>query len=160
MAYTTPKTYAVGEVLTASMLNTYQRDNITALHDRPYLVPLSAPLTSTDWDGDARSTTAKTKIDLSAVFSVPGGVDAVLAKIVIKDSGSSAASPYFAVGPSSTADENPFIVWLEGVGDDERRSGTATVPCDTNGDIYYQCVASGADTLDVTLEIWGYWTTT
>jgi len=35
------------------------------------------PLTSTAWDGgDAFSTTAKTLIDLSAVFGVPAGVKA------------------------------------------------------------------------------------
>lgn len=34
MAWTTPKTYAVEEA-TSSDLNTYQRDNITHLHDRP-----------------------------------------------------------------------------------------------------------------------------
>ena len=35
MAYTTPKTYNVGDVLTASDMNTYQRDNIVALRNPP-----------------------------------------------------------------------------------------------------------------------------
>jgi hypothetical protein len=30
------------------------------------------------------------------------------------------------------------------------------VPCDANGDVYYQIVASGTDTLDAILQIWGY----
>jgi len=29
------------------------------------------------------------------------------------------------------------------------------VPC-TDGDLYYQCAASGADTLDAILRVWGY----
>lgn len=33
MAYTSPKTYSVGDVLTASDMNTYQRDNISYLYD-------------------------------------------------------------------------------------------------------------------------------
>jgi len=39
MAYTTPKTYSVGDVLTASDMNTYQRDNIAYLENelfKPY----------------------------------------------------------------------------------------------------------------------------
>ena len=35
MAYTTPKTYNVGDVLTASDMNTYQRDNISYLYNVP-----------------------------------------------------------------------------------------------------------------------------
>jgi hypothetical protein len=31
------------------------------------------------------------------------------------------------------------------------------IPCDANGDVYYQTAASGSGTLDVSLEIWGYW---
>ena len=31
------------------------------------------------------------------------------------------------------------------------------VPCDANGDVYYQIVASGTGTMDVHLQIWGYW---
>ena len=67
MAWTTPKTFTAGSVLTASEMNTYVSDNTAALAARAYFVPLTTPLTSTSWDGDARSTTAKTKIDLSAV---------------------------------------------------------------------------------------------
>lgn len=29
--------------------------------------------------------------------------------------------------------------------------------CDANGDIYYQLTASGSGTMDIYLEIWGYW---
>ena len=31
------------------------------------------------------------------------------------------------------------------------------VPCDANGDIYYQIAASGTGTMDVNIQIWGYW---
>ena len=30
------------------------------------------------------------------------------------------------------------------------------VPCDANGDIYYQIAASGEGTMDIYLKIWGY----
>jgi hypothetical protein len=36
MAWTAPKTWGVGEYVTAAMLNTQIRDNLTYLYDRPY----------------------------------------------------------------------------------------------------------------------------
>ena len=49
-------------------------------------VYLTTPLTSTSWDGDARSTEAATLLDLSSVFSVPAGVKAVLVRLACRDS--------------------------------------------------------------------------
>ena len=69
----------------------------------PQFVPLRAPLTSTSWDGDAYSTTAKTKVDLSAVFSVPAGARAVLAHIEVNDSGSAGTDCYLILSPNNTA---------------------------------------------------------
>jgi len=40
--------------------------------------------------------------------------------------------------------------------DEYAREGNI-VPCDANGDIYYQINASGSGTMDVWIEIWGYW---
>lgn len=118
-------------------------------------VPLQAPLTSTDWDGDPRSTTAKTVIDLSAVFGVPGGVKAVLVYVSLKDSGSAGADCYLILSPNNTAGQG-LVVSPMSVDDRDGRYGLV-VPCDANGDVYYQVVASGAGTMDVVLEIWGYW---
>lgn len=42
MAYTSPKTYSVGDVLTASDMNTYQRDNISAIVTaQPLVIPFA-----------------------------------------------------------------------------------------------------------------------
>ena len=124
--------------------------------EKQVFVPLTTPLNSTAWDGDARSTTAKTKIDLSAVFGVPAGVKAVLVKVSLRDSGSAATSCLFQLsGISSgtkyslTAQASPIngrYAYFNGI-----------VPCDANGDIYYQIAASGTGTMEVFLEIWGYW---
>jgi len=118
---------------------------------------LTTPLTSTDWDGDAHSTTAKTKIDLSAVFSVPAGVSAVLVRLQCKDSGSSSGYNYFGVSPNDTAGELAVIAYLEGIANDVNVFAHGTCPCDANGDIYYQIIASGVSTLDAWIEVWGYW---
>ena len=117
---------------------------------------LSAPLTSVAWAGNARSTTAKTLIDLSAVFSVPAGVKAVLVYLAARDSGSAANDCFVLLSPNNTGASGP--AWLDcfGLTNDAFEREQFVVPCDANGDIYFQCQASGVDTLDVWLEIWGY----
>lgn len=113
-----------------------------------------APLTSTSWDGDARSTTAKTVIDMSAVFGVPAAVKAVLVAGAIRDSGSNGTDCYMFLAPNNTAAQGQAID-CHTINDRYQRY-TFVVPCDANGDIYYQIVASGAGTMDVFLEVWGY----
>jgi len=117
---------------------------------------LTTPLTSTAWDGDAYSTTSKTKIDLSSVFSVPAGVKAVLVTTAIRDSGSAAGNCTFTLSPNDGSLNGPKI-GCSGLANDAFAYSTFIVPCDSNGDIYYQIVASGSGTMDVYLQIWGYW---
>lgn len=119
---------------------------------------LTTPLTSTSWEGDSFSTTGKTLIDLSAVFGVPAGVKAVLVQVTIRDSGSNAADLAGTVilSPNST-NYNGQYVSAGGLPADYRRWSMLTVPCNANGDIYYQLMASGIGTSDIWLDIWGYW---
>jgi len=119
-------------------------------------IALTAPLTSTSWDGDSFSTTAKTKIDLSAVFGVPAGVKAVLVKTSIRDSASASSACLFQLSGISTGTKYSLTTLASPVND---RNGYSQgiVPCDANGDIYYQITASGTGTMDIYLEIWGYW---
>ena len=118
------------------------------------MVPLTAPLTSAAWDEDSFSTTAKTKIDLSDVFSAPAGIKAVLVEVEIRDSASAANDCYLILAPNHTAGQG--IAFTCPAVDDRRGRFCALVPCDGSGDIYYQIVASGASTFDIKLEIWGY----
>jgi len=119
--------------------------------------PLTTPLTSTAWDGDAYSTTAKTKIDLSSVFSAPAGIKAVLVSGTIADSGSATADCSFRLSPNNTANQASILLKIKGVENDYSMSYNGVVPCDANGDIYYQIVASDTSTMDIILQIWGYW---
>jgi hypothetical protein len=118
-------------------------------------VPLTTKLTSTSWDGDARSTTGATVIDLSAVFGAPAGVKAVLLAIDARDSGSFATLADFSVGPTAAGE---IVLRLYGAINSAWRSMTVVCPCDANGDIYFSCAASGASTLNVYMSILGYWT--
>ena len=128
----------------------------SSLIGRP--VFLTTPLTSTAWDGDAYSTTSKTKIDLSSVFSVPAGVKAVLVQLIARDSGSAASTNiFFGISPNNTDASNPVMAVGRGLPNDTLVYVSGVCPCDANGDIYYQIVASGSGTMDCWIRIWGYW---
>ena len=127
----------------------------------PKFYPLQTPLTSTAWDGDARSTTAKTLIDLSAVFAgVPAGIKAILVGVTLRDSGSAASTGgcFLILSPNNVANSGAAFR-CSGLANDANGGGGDVIPCDSNGDIYYQTNASGgaSATLDVWLEIMGYW---
>ena len=119
-------------------------------------IALTTQLTSTSWDGDSFSTTAKTKIDLSEVFGVPAGVKAVLVKGALRDSGSAATSCLFQLSGVSSGTKYSLTAQASPI-NDRYAYFNGIVPCDDNGDIYYQIAASGTGTMDVYLEIWGYW---
>jgi len=135
----------------ANTSNKISRENLTGWHF------LTTPLTSTSWDGDSYSTTAKTLIDLSEVFGVPAGVKAVMVRVAARDSGSSAGYCQLGLSPNSTAGSVAVQAYLQGVANDVYVSVNGIVPCDGNGDVYYQIAASGTGTLDAIIEIWGYW---
>jgi len=134
-------------------------DKLDNLHSTDFGRPvfLTTPKTSTSWDGDAYSTTAKTKIDLSAVFGVPANVKAILVRLTARDSGSSAGYCQLGLSPNSTAGSVVVQAYLEGVANDVYVTANGIVPCDSGGDVYYQITASGTGTLDAVIEIWGYW---
>lgn len=119
-------------------------------------IPLTAPLTSASFNGDSFSTTSKTKIDLSSVFGAPAGIKAVTIVTAIRDSGSLTNECWMCLGPTNATNEGPKI-GCSGLANDFYSYETFNVPCDSNGDIYYQILASGTGTMDVWLEIWGYW---
>jgi hypothetical protein len=119
-------------------------------------VDLSTPLTSTSWDGDSYGTVGKTKIDLSAVFSVPAGVKAIGVEVDIRDSGSSGADCTLLLSPNDT-DYEGIYTRCSGLANDSYASHCFRVPCNVDGDVYYQILASGAGTpMDVYIRIWGY----
>ena len=128
---------------------------MSVLHPWVYL---TSPLTSTSWDGDARSTTAKTLIDLSAVFGVPAGVKAVAVKIGIRDSGSAASTTgcYLVLSPENSGATGGGESCAGLTNDALTRTGMLIIPCDANGDIYFEVNASGVGTLDSWLEVWAW----
>jgi len=121
----------------------------------PQFVLLTSPLTSLAWDGDARSTTAKTVIDLSAVFAVPAGVRAVLVYVYVRDSGAVGSDTWMCLSPNNVAGQGMLFSPMPVADRYGRYSGL--IPCDVNGDIYYQIAASAAGCFDAGIEIWGYW---
>lgn len=121
---------------------------------------LTIALTSESFDGDSFGTTAKTLIDLSDApgaggFAAPAGVYAVSCEVSIRDAGSAGGDFYIILGPTNNAGEGK-VLRCSGLPNDTWTSGDLLVPCDVNGDIYYQIVASGAGLLEVYIRIWGY----
>ena len=118
-------------------------------------VPLTAPLTSTNFDGVAFSTTAATLIDLSAEFSAPAGIKAIVARVQCRDSASLTTSGLIVTLSPGTG-VNPMTTSPSGLPNDWYTYENGVVPCDGNGDIYYSVTASGSLTMDITITIWGY----
>ena len=115
----------------------------------------TTPLTSTAWDGDLYSTTSKTLIDLSTVFGAPPAIKAILAEYSIKDSGSSNGTCRLVLSPNNA---NMTGVHLMGSPTNNHfTTSNAIIPCDVNGDVYYQIVASGTNTMTIYIQILGYW---
>ena len=130
---------------------------------RPYVLgwvhpfhALAAPLTSASWAGNSFSSVGTpTQIDLSAVFGLPVGITAVLLYSDVNDSAALGTDGlYFTCGPSSSY---YYSTLNAPIGGDVSSIKTEMVPCDANGDIWYRIGASGSNTMDIRLQIVGYW---
>jgi hypothetical protein len=120
--------------------------------------PLPTHATSANWLGSLHSTTSKTVIDLSVQFGLPPNIKAVSIRLAASDSSSSGAGLYFAVSPNGTAGTDHYVVVRpSGLPNNYVSENSGVVTCDANGDIWFQCVASGTNTLSVYLLITGYW---
>jgi len=121
---------------------------------QPRWVYLAAPLGADAWNGDSYSDVASASIDLSAEFSVPAYIKAVLIQVAVRDSGAAENTNYFRCGASATYNyENT----CHAGGSDVWRYYLSPVQCDANGDLWYAIEASGTSTLEIVLRIWGYY---
>ncbi|HRU95334.1 MAG TPA: hypothetical protein P5195_08915 [Anaerolineae bacterium] len=120
------------------------------------ILPQASRLTSTAWNGNARSTTSATLIDMSAVFGTPANIDAVLLRVSVRDSGSSGAPTYGITLDNTTIGNSSTTIRCGGMPDDSITDDTTIIPTDANGDIYYKIVASGVNTLDAWIFVLGY----
>ena len=121
---------------------------------------LTTPYTNADFDGDSFSDVgSNTKIEnTSWSTTIPSNAKALLIVTSVRDSDSAATSGlFFALYPSAAAANYAMICRPSGKANDDLASSHAIVPC-TDGDIWYRANASGADTLDVYLWCFGYWT--
>ncbi len=145
---------ATGHLAYSGALQPYQNSQLYTAYA---YVPLTTRLVSTAWDGDARSdVSTSTALNLSTVFGLPANVKAVVVRIVTRDSGTwPTVDLYFSMGPSSTYS---YACSARPAGADVYAEASGAVcPTDGNSTVYYRINASGASTLDVHLEIWGYY---
>ena len=131
---------------------------VTFRHPTGYItVPLPTPATSTSFDGDAFSDTARTEIDLSAVFGLPDEIKGVFVRAGARDSGSSGQRCYVSLsGKSGTGGEAVIVDLHTGLPNDAPVQASGFVPCNASGNIYYQIEASGSGTMDIWIEVYGY----
>ena len=121
---------------------------------------LDEPYTNTDFDGDSFSSVgAHTKIENSDwSTTVPTDAKALIIRMIARDSGSAASTAlYFSIYATSTATNPAAAVRPAGITNDAVAEIQGIVPC-TDGDVWYRCSASGANTMDVWLTVVGYWT--
>lgn len=147
----TPSPITAGNVGYAGVLQSYANSTLYTVHG---MAVLTSPLTAAAWTSSSRSTTSKTLIDLSSVFSAPAGIKAVLVRVAVSDSGAAGTDCHIILGPLNSSGSGIGISCLPMNSRAQRTE--VLVPCDSNGDIYYQIVASGSNTMTVTLEIHGY----
>jgi hypothetical protein len=90
---------ANGNIQYAGSLQSYK--NSTAYTAYAY-VPLTTPLTSTSWDGDAKGVADSGALNLVTVFGLPANVAAVHCRAVVRTTGAVSAIKYFAVGNNTS----------------------------------------------------------
>jgi len=115
------------------------------------------PLTNTNFNGDSFSDVASwTKIDLSADFSMVPIASAVVLEVSARDSASASTDCYLAIAGGSSPTVSQFV-GPHGLANDAWHRSRLIVPCDANGDLWYQIQASGSNTFDLWLRIFGYY---
>ncbi len=123
-------------------------------NDTRWVGTAGTPLTSTAWDGDSFSTTAKTQLDLSSAFGTPANIQEVKLFVWVRDSGSAGADTYLILWMTNASNigvaVDPHTI------NDRITRAEVVVPCDSNGDIFYQIGASGVSTFDVCMQVIGY----
>jgi hypothetical protein len=106
---------------------------------------LPTPLTSTSFDGDAKTSANTGIVDLSAVFGAPAGIKSVLLRVTFQATGLVSCG----FGPSSTYNRaleiSNYVAGGWGV-------QTGEVPCDANGDIYFLSTTLN----QIHVQIYGY----
>ncbi len=133
-----------GNVEFTGVLRAY-RDG--ALRTGYLTVPLTSPLTSSDWNGNTK-TAASYTIDTSVTFSAPAGIKMALVRLACNWSAAS-TSYYATVGPAGSTSVAMAVKANLATYNEQ----TAWVPCDANGDIVI--TVGGASCLAI-VQIWGY----
>jgi hypothetical protein len=121
------------------------------------VVPLATPATSTSYDGDYFSDVSFTEIDLSSAFGLPDNIKGIFARISFRDSGSSTTRCY--AGLSGVADEMYLAVVAEPpreAANNVLAHAAGFVPCNANGNVYLRVEASGTNTAQLWIQIYGY----
>ena len=104
--------------------------------------------------GDSYSTTSKTAMGINNYVQ---GLKAMYVALRARDSGSAGGAAYFGIGPNTDALSMSVAVDLTGIANDQIKTSFGIALCDANGEAYFECGATGEDTLDLWFYLWGFW---
>ena len=111
------------------------------------------PYTSTSWDGDSFSNGASGTINWVNAFGMPETPKAVFALVYANDSGS-AGGQYYINFKAKSSTTNPGLSALcPRSGNDHLGVIHGWIPVATDGTSYYSVVASGVNTMDITVRV-------
>jgi len=150
------RTPGAGDVFYTGELVKLVGSGLSTMYDVYAACPLySGALASTNFDGDSYSDVSRTLLDLSSVFGAPAGIKMVLFSLAVRDSGAGTNDCYITIGPRDVAGTG-FSFGCPPANDRWGR-GCLIVPCNVNGDVYYEIQASGTATFEIYMQIHGYW---
>jgi hypothetical protein len=119
------------------------------IHKSLAFVPCAA-IVGSGFNAAAKSTTTYTDLTVSTIWAgVPDNAKAILVRVKVNDSAAWGSGTYFA---SLGADQLVCACW----GGDLPNYGMGIVAVATDT-VNWRCNASGADSLDVTFTVYGYW---
>lgn len=99
----------------------------------PHIVWKQTPLTSTNWNGDAKNAANNGVIDLSTEFGVPANIQAVCVRYSVQDETPNVACK---LGTSAGVIAAGAAVIARTQAANSYHDVCGWIPCDSNGDIY------------------------
>lgn len=122
---------------------------------RPLTTALKDTSGTPKFEGQAHSTTSKTLVGMNSRYGTPTTAKGFLVFVQIRDSGSANNDAWLILSPNATNNEG-INTRIGRKGNDVWKSSSFIVPATGSGDLYYQILASGTNTLDAYIHVWGY----
>jgi hypothetical protein len=130
----------------------YRIHNGTSYVDGGIYVPIS-PATHSSFNGTAKTTSGPTSYAVSG-WGLPSDAIAMHMRLIARDSATHIrTAEYAGFGPTSGS---PYQLAVHPIGNDHQAENGGVVNI-TSGAVWFRCVTSGSNTMDVWSVCYGYW---